>query len=70
MMTLKTLKSFSSVSALFVPLLLCVFAFNGVAFGQAVTTKSATVEDIRAFFKEQAEDSAYVCGIFRCRLRG
>jgi hypothetical protein len=53
MMTLKTLKSFSSVSTLFVPLLLCVFAFNGAAFAQTVTTKSATVEDIRAFFKNK-----------------
>jgi hypothetical protein len=51
MMTLKTRKSFSVISTLFVPLLLCVFALNGAAFGQTVTTKSATVEDIRAFFK-------------------
>jgi hypothetical protein len=39
------------VTTLFVPLLLCVFAIKGAAFGQTVTTKSATVDDIRAFFK-------------------
>jgi len=50
-MTLKTLKSFGAVTALFVPLLLCFFAFNGAAFAQTVTTKSATVEEIAAFFK-------------------
>ena len=53
MMTLKTLKSFGSVSTLFVPLLLSVIAFNGPAFGQTVTTKSTTIEDIRAFFKSK-----------------
>jgi hypothetical protein len=50
-MTLKTLKSSGAVTTLFVPLLLCFFAFNGPAFAQTVTTKSATVEEIAAFFK-------------------
>src|SRR5215813_10648176 len=50
-MTLKTLKSFAAVTALCVPLLLCFFALNGAVFAQTVTTKSATVEEIAAFFK-------------------
>src|SRR5262245_49869617 len=50
-MTLKTLKSFAAVTALCVPLLLCFFALNGAVFAQTVTTKSATVEEIEAFFK-------------------
>src|SRR5215813_8320271 len=50
-MTLKTLKSFAAVTALGVPLMLCFFALNGAVFAQTVTTKSATVEEIAAFFK-------------------
>src|SRR5215831_91642 len=50
-MTLKTLKSFAAVTALFVPLLLCFIGFNGAASAQTATTKSATVEEIAAFFK-------------------
>src|SRR5215472_12071910 len=50
-MTLKILKSFDVVTTPFVPLLLCFFAFNGAAFAQTVTTKSATVEELAAFFK-------------------
>ena len=52
-MTLKTLKSFGIVSTLFVLLLLSFLAFNGAASGQTVTTKSATVEEIAAFFKSK-----------------
>jgi hypothetical protein len=52
-MTLKTLKSFGIVSTLFVLLLPSFLAFNGAASGQTVTTKSATVEEIAAFFKSK-----------------
>src|SRR5262245_8625758 len=50
-MTLKTLKSFGAITTLFVPLLLCFIGFNGAASAQTATTKSATVEEIAAFFK-------------------
>ena len=48
-----TLNSFSSVRTQFASWLLCVLTFNGTAFGQTVTTKSATIEDIGAFFKSK-----------------
>ena len=50
-MRLKTLKSFAAVTALCAPLLLSFFALNWAVFAQTVTTKSATVEEIAAFFK-------------------
>jgi hypothetical protein len=53
MVTVKTLKSFGSVSTLFVPLLLCVLAWSATAFGQTAAVQSATIEDIKAFFKSR-----------------
>ena len=53
MITVKSLKSFSSVSTLFVPLLLCVFGWSATAFGQTAAVQTATIEDIRAFFKSK-----------------
>jgi hypothetical protein len=51
MMTLKTPRSLRSFRTVFVPLLLCVFAWSGIACGQTAAVKSVTIEDIRAFFK-------------------
>jgi hypothetical protein len=53
MSTVKTLKSFGSVSTLFVTLLLWVSAWSATAFGQNAVVKSATIEDIRTFFKSK-----------------
>jgi hypothetical protein len=53
MIRVKTLKSLSSVSTLFVPLLLCVFGWSAIAFGQTAAVQTATIEDIRAFFKSK-----------------
>src|SRR4029453_19308079 len=53
MMTLKALKSLRSFSALFVLLFLYVFGLRAAAFGQTAAAKSATIEDIRVFFKGQ-----------------
>ena len=51
MMTLKALRSSRSFSALFVLLFLYVFVPGAAAFGQTAAVKSATIEDIRVFFK-------------------
>ena len=49
-MTLKALR-LRSFSALFVLLFLYVFVLRAAAFGQTAAAKSATIEDIRIFFK-------------------
>src|SRR4029453_6350133 len=53
MMTLKALRSLRSFSALYVLLFLYVFVLRAAAFGQTAAAKSATIEDIRVFFKGQ-----------------
>jgi hypothetical protein len=51
MITLKTPGSLGSLSTVLAPLLLWTFAWSAAAFGQTAAVKSATIEDIRAFFK-------------------
>jgi hypothetical protein len=70
MIKVKTLKSFGSVSTLFIPFLLCVFAWSALVFGQTAAVQSATVEDIRAFFKTKQKTVLTFVGVFRCRIRG
>jgi hypothetical protein len=53
MMTLKILKSHNPIGIVFVAWFLCFLAFHGAVFGQTVRNKSATVEEISAFFKSQ-----------------
>jgi hypothetical protein len=53
MVPLKIFKLLNSVSILFVAWFLSAPAFNGAVFGQTVRPKSATVEEISAFFKGQ-----------------
>ena len=50
-MMLEPRRSFRSFSALFVLLFLYVFVPGAAAFGQTAAVKSATIEDIRVFFK-------------------
>src|SRR5215510_10587994 len=51
MITLRIPRSVHSFCTVFGPLLVWVFAWSVSALGQATAAKSATAEDIKAFFK-------------------
>src|SRR5215467_6166258 len=51
MITLRVCRSVPPFSTAFVPLILWVFAWSVLAFGQATAVKSATTQDIKTFFR-------------------